>query len=456
MAYMPHSDLIQTTSSRITSAVRSLYERYPYPSYPLLAKPRWQEGWLTSCSFNAALAGSLSGETVKAQKRKILIAGCGEILPAVICANEPYNNQIDAVDLSSRSIKRAMFRCASELFRLRFRQANFVDLLEETKVTYDHIDCYGVLHHLANPIRSLSTLYKAMNPGATARIMVYNSEARSWIHEWQLVFKNLKLSTSPSDISQSAKILFAAGELSPKLKSLLAQMGPSIFKNRTRFADTFLHPREARVSAEQWFAGLEKTGFRLVSLFDRYEECDDIPNPLWGISEDVIERRIAEGRFANNIEILIQKPSGLKFSFPKQDTIKFTRFSTPPRAWLNTIETENISKRTMHSIWRMHHRYLGGKNGELNSVFLKNLPIPALQRLARLGAILPQQLGIDALQTAKTPLSLKAGTQKSNKSVLYSREVEEFIDSVCNDYSVNPRYKSVVSARMRRALLIDL
>jgi hypothetical protein len=104
----------------------------------------------------------------------------------------------------------------------------------------------------------------------------------------------------------------------------------------------------------------------------------------------------------------------------------------------------------------MHHKYLGGKNGELNSAFLKNLPILALQRLARLGAILPQQLGIEALKIAKTPISLKAGAQNSNQSEVQSREVEEFIDSVCNDYGVNPRYRSVVSARMRRALFIDL
>ncbi len=455
MVSLPQIDLSLPASSRITAAVRSLYERYPYPSYPLLAKPRWQEGWLTSCSFNSALAGSLTGDTVKAVNRRILIAGCGEILPAVICANEPFANRIDAVDLSRKSIRRAMFRCASELYRLRFQQSDFINLLEHGKTKYDHIDCYGVLHHLANPVSSLETLFKSMNPGATARIMVYNSAARSWIHQWQLVFKNLKLSTSHTDVAKAAKILFSASQISPKLAALLGQMGPSIFKNRTRFADTFLHPREARVSAEQWFEGLSKSGFRLVGLFDRYEECDDIPNPLWGIKEEAIEKRIASGRFANNIEILIQKPGGNKFSFPKQKSILFTALSTPPKAWFNTVETAGTPKLTLQYIWRMHHRYLGGKKGELPSTFLQTLPILSLQRLARLGAILPQQIGYDTLQVAKKPMVPIVLAQTTGSHNLDSAAVDDFIDGLCAEHSVSDRYKPTISARLRRAIVLD-
>jgi hypothetical protein len=204
-----------------------------------------------------------------------------------------------------------------------------------------------------------------------------------------------------------------------------------------------------------WFEGLNKSGFRLIGLFDRYEECDDIPNPFWGINKDLITERIAIGQFANNIEILIQKPGGQKFSFPKQKSIMFTSFSTPPRAWFNTFETESMSKRALHTIWRKHHMYLTGKNGELTSSFLKTLPIPTLQRLARLGAILPQQLGYEAAQVAREPIGPKAVAKTIDNAGLNSQEVENFIATVCAEHAVTPRYKTTVSARMRRALIVD-
>ncbi len=455
MALTSQIDISLAVKKRIIYAVRSLYETYPYPNYPLLAKPRWQEGWLTSGAFNSALAGSITGETVKSLQKNILIAGCGEILPAVICANEPYSNKILAVDLSQRSIQRAKFRCASELFRLKFRQSDLIELLAQEKNTFDHIDCYGVLHHLANPVSSLDILAQAMTAGATARIMVYNSAARSWIHQWQLVFRNLKLSMLPADVTKSANILFSASQLSPKLAGLLEQMGPSIFTNRTRFVDTFLHPREARVSAEQWFTGLKKVGLRLIGLFDRYEECDELPNPLWGISEETIEQHILAGRFSNNLEILLQKPGGAKFSFPKQKTKRFASFSSPPRAWSNTSDTAMISKSMMRHIWRSHHKYLAGKNGELTSKFLGALSDISLQRLTRTGAVLPQQLGHEAMLMAKKPIYRPKVLDKKEWQKSTAKDVSLFIEKLCLEHAVPERYQDAISARLKLAIQAD-
>ena len=112
----------QAGPASIVAAVSAFYEAYPYPKYPLLASPRWQDGYLTHSLFARSLVSnlickdSLSGRNIGVQgSTKVLIGGGGEILPYVVRKWEPSSRHVISVELSSSSIRRARWRLFSML-----------------------------------------------------------------------------------------------------------------------------------------------------------------------------------------------------------------------------------------------------------------------------------------------------------------------------------------------------
>lgn len=447
------SIFVNATTQGITSAVRSLYEKYPYPHYPLLAKPRWQEGWLTSAAFNASLAGAATGRWTCGRDKKILIAGCGEILPAIVCANEPVSSKIDAIDLSNRSLNRARFRCATDLHRLRLRQGDISTWMETNPGVYDHIDCYGVLHHLANPIQSLRGLNTALKPGGTARVMVYNSPARSWIHEWQKLFTSLGLNAgSSSDLDTAVQILKTASAVSNTLSSLLIQMGPNIFANRTRFADTFMHPREVRIGPAHWFDAIKEHGLQVIAMFDRYEECDDLVNPMTSVDTDKIITRISSGLFNNNLELFLQKDGG-GATRPAVRMRRRNFMSSAPRRWFNSLETHTTSVLLRQRLWWGHQQYIAGNTAKFPTAMLQRLGNDAVQRLARVGALFSDQLPKKFRELAGRPMAnATSGLPKAYAATENKVMSIEGIDAICEKNNISVRHQAIIQARLQRAM----
>lgn len=443
----------------LRESVRALYEHRPYPHYPLLAKPRWQEGWIANSLLSKSLAASRTGLVSRGEPHRILVAGCGEILPAVICANEPAAHRIDAVDLSRRSLRRAWFRCVTELTRLRLKRADLEVWCTVHQAHYDHIDCFGVLHHMADPLRALATLAASLKPGGTARIMIYNSPARSWIHEWQAAFRALHLNQERnSDIRVAMTLLSEAGKASPSLAKLLERMGPSLLTSTTRFADTFLHPREARLGPAAWIKTIEQTDLTILGLLDRYEECDDLPNPLWGIDHKELIERIDAGQFEGNLEFFVQKNGGIPAK-PSSQQLKFPHwafslFSSPPRAWWQTTETSHISPSLRRYFWRMHREHIAHGQGKIPENVLNALHPRALQRLARMGALLPGQLSDEWNARIKKPLGIPEGvrTPFKYKSTDVPPTVTSLIEKQCAAVGLSSRRKEALMLRLRRAM----
>jgi SAM-dependent methyltransferase len=452
-----------TVADSIRASVRALYERYPYPHYPLLAKPRWQEGWLTGSLFSARLAAWRNGTSSDGSSRRILIAGCGEILPAVICAQEPRAHRIDAVDLSAGSLRRAMFRCASEITRLRLHQADATEWFARHQTTYDHIDCYGVLHHLADPITGLKHLAQALKPGGTARVMVYNAPARTWIHAWQHVFRGLTLNPATGeDLAAAVRLVRTAGEHSEPLAALLAQMGPSVLSNRTRFADTFLHPREARIGPAAWINAIADSGLLLNGIYDRYQECDDLENPLWGIEPGTMLDRVHTGALQNNLEFFLQrtggrpaeKKSGGKFWAPVRAVA--TLMTSTPYGWWTSEETSPVPFGLRRHLWLLHRRHLADGSGLLTDSNARNLGTLALRRLARLGAILPGQLTDEYRQTAGAAMNPATPTGQryasASEPAAVAAPVAAEIDRLCSAKGISPRRRQLILQRLVRAM----
>lgn len=397
----------------ISARVKAQYEAFPYPHYSLLLPLRTQEAYASNSLFAARLLEQ-RGETPALRRNGsagVLLAGCGDTFPYMATFWEPRRQPLTAVDLSAGSLRRARLRCLPRLRNIDWRQGNLEDPGFEPPAALSHIDCYGVLHHLADPALALRRLAQALAPGGTARIMVYNSEARRWIRHVQRAFALLGLSAlRREDRACGQALLERLAEVSPALRERFAPMRRGAFADSSRFVDTFLHAREARLGLPYWLGALEANGLRLIGVFDRYGELDDLPNPLLEPPDaEAWSERIADRRFENNLELYLAKPqaagskagaggasgggSGGGKGVQQRCRLPSPQFlKSPPLSWFDYPETRTLPWTTRRLLWTHFLRRLcGGDRGPeaAAEARLGRMPTAALQRLGRLGALFP-------------------------------------------------------------------
>jgi 2-polyprenyl-3-methyl-5-hydroxy-6-metoxy-1,4-benzoquinol methylase len=425
---------VTTIGRDIAAAVTRLYEAFPYPHYPLLGRPLWQDGYLTPSKFAARLFEDLTGQEASIntargqfvrQGRTILVAGSGEILPYVIRKNEPAAHRLLCVDLSQRSLNRARFRLLANLRSTQFIRADINTFLEQQGAVsgpYDHIDAYGVLHHLANPTATVRALSLHLAGNGTMRVMVYNARARRWIHHLQAVFRLLKLSPyQTADLNFARRLLKVLSDSSPFYEQKLSQMGQSTLGSNSRLTDTFFHCRETRIDIESWIKMFEDAGLKPFALVDRYGELDDLPNPMWNFpSAKELQRRAQSDQFANNLEIFLYKPRQLRpltkdYSYERRpDRVDiFAHYLKPaPRLWYQYPETSSVSRLLRLKFWWQHVDTAYRITKNICDPLLKKIPLPAAKRLARVGAIFPSQVSDKALfeKLSKATLESEATT----------------------------------------------
>lgn len=388
---------MDSTIEVIHNKVRHMYEDYPYPAYPLWAPLRWQEAYQGSAHFAASIASHASLSHTK--KPQVLIAGCGETQPYILRKIEPSQNHLEAVDISQTSIRRAKLRLLWEPKKVKLIQQDLDVYLCSQAESFDHIDCYGVLHHLANPSHTLQLLYNSMKPGGTLRLMVYNDKARGWIFHIKRALQLLGFDPyKPSHIKNTQDFLRSLSYWLPNLQKKLGGMGARTLSNPARLVDTFFHAREARIPLSDWFRAIQRIGFIQCGLFDRYAELDDLPNPLWKMPHvSQLSERAKDKRFENNIELYLQRGSNISLLKTKSRKNK-NRFlqhylKSPPSFWFQFKETQQIPLNLRQRIWWHHISNVYRNNDSTMDRLLGELSMEARQRLARLGAINIKQVG---------------------------------------------------------------
>lgn len=410
------------STANILSQVARFYERHTYPNYPLLARPHIEDAYLASVRFAAALSLATHPRKERALVGKehnwpVLVAGCGEMLPYIFRRQEPASTNILAVDLSGHSLKRARVRLGLRRGNIEFRQQDIVESLSVAKKHgqfFSHIDAYGVLHHLANPALALNGFAETLAPQGNIRLMVYNTAARDWIHQFQKIFQLIKIDPfCHHDYRLAVRFINELCSLDC-FREKFSHVGKFTLGNQSRFADTFLHVREARLSYGRWLEIFEQAGLMPFALFDRYGELDDLDNPLWQMPErDQLEPRIADRRFENNFEVYLRHrsppPHGSKLVAPSHipgytttttlATNSLFRFRPYPHNWSTFQETLVLTRSQLADLWMAHRRHLNaGQWQGRDEALIGRFPSPAIKRLARLGAILPTMVQSRELQ----------------------------------------------------------
>jgi SAM-dependent methyltransferase len=439
----------------LTARVRAQYEAFPYPAYPLFLPLRGQEAYASHSRFAARLLAQhgRAAAVDRDPEPPVLLAGCGDVFPYLAACWEPRRHRLIAMDLSARSLRRARWRCLPRLRPMEWLRADLGDGDSPLPRGLAHVDAYGVLHHLARPDAALARIGRALAPGGTARIMVYNSAARGWIRHLQKAFAALGLDgTEAADRRAARMLLEAVAEASPVLKERLAAMRETL-SHPARLVDTFFHAREVRRGAGDWLRALAAAGLAPLGLYDRYGELDDLPNPLLEMpSREALEERIADRRFENDLELYLARmdafpgappegsgpksgvegpwgaptapaDSALAASMPAASAPgpfpaaapgdapgsrarlpSALALRTPPRSWWGYRETCRFPWKARLEVWRHFLANVAGRRRQADA-WAARLPARAFQRLGRLGAVFPDECGSAELKALlRSPL----------------------------------------------------
>ncbi len=157
----------------ITSAVRAMYEQFPYPP---VATPQIRVG---SDARQLLSYGKLARK--KGRPLRVLDAGCGRAAGLLGAAAIQRDVEFVGIDLNRVALEEAEGAAkARGITNVKFRTVNLMTL-EELDVPdggFDVIVSSGVLHHLADPAQGLARLKAALAPHGVISLMVYGREGR--------------------------------------------------------------------------------------------------------------------------------------------------------------------------------------------------------------------------------------------------------------------------------------
>lgn len=159
----------------VTQRVRSMYERYPYPT-----RPRG----VVSDVHPRLLLSYLDGP-LPARPLRVLDAGCGTGSACLGTALCNPDLQVTAIDMNRAALEQV--RAEATELGLANLQVCEADLMTGQGLAipeggFDVIFCSGVLHHLSDPARGLELLVRALAPRGVLRLMVYGTLGRHGLY----------------------------------------------------------------------------------------------------------------------------------------------------------------------------------------------------------------------------------------------------------------------------------
>jgi SAM-dependent methyltransferase len=265
------SDL-QTDLQTVSTAVASLYNTYPFPPEPLLDEPppgyNWRWHWQAAYSF-------CTGQKPTRQTIRILDAGCGTGCGTEYLAHLNPEAEVTGIDLSTGALAVARERCQkSGATNVEFQHLSLFDA-EQLPGEFDLINCVGVLHHTADPIRGVQTLAQKLAPGGLLHIFVYGELGRWEIRLMQeaiAILQGQKRGDYTDGVGVGRKI-FAALPEGNRLKQREQERWAWENQRDACFADMYVHPQEIDYNINTLFklidaSGLEFIGFSNPQVWD--------------------------------------------------------------------------------------------------------------------------------------------------------------------------------------------
>ena len=248
--------------------VKTHYQRYPYPRYPLIASVRRCDTYALNLH---AIWSRFNGILPPPEAKKILIAGCGTFAPYTWAVANP-DVPITALDLSERSLRRARWHCL--LHGRRNVDFRCGDLAGDDTIdgTFGLIDSFGVLHHMEDPLAGLKALERRLVPGGILRIMLYSRYARREEESIRRAFRLLGVGTP-----REARRLLNKARAGSRLARYCAATDETV--TDVGVADALLHPRARTYRIDGVLGMIEQAGLKPL-LFAHYGAVEDVAEEI--------------------------------------------------------------------------------------------------------------------------------------------------------------------------------
>lgn len=252
-------------SQVISAAVAKLYNTYPFPPEPLLDEPppgyNWRWNWLTAYSF-------CTGQKPQRKNARILDAGCGTGVGTEYLVHLNPDATVVGMDLSAGALAVAKERCQkSGATRVEFHHLSLFDA-EQLRGEFDLINCVGVLHHTADPIRGIQALAKKLAPGGLLHIFVYGELGRWEIKLMQEAIALLQ-GDKRGDYTDGVSVgrqLFAALPEDNRLRKREQERWSWENQRDGYFADMYVHPQEIDYNINTLFELIDASGLEFLGF----------------------------------------------------------------------------------------------------------------------------------------------------------------------------------------------
>ncbi|MGB3534091.1 MAG: class I SAM-dependent methyltransferase [Microcoleaceae cyanobacterium] len=255
---------------QITTAVKQLYDTYPFPPDPLSDEPppgyNWRWCWSAAYSF-------CTGQKPTQQHIRILDAGCGTGSSTEYLIQLNPEAAVIGIDLSEGAIKVAIERTQRSGISTvgtpvpEFKRLSVYDI-EQLEGQFDFINCVGMLHHLPDPIKGLQNLAAKLAPGGLIHIFVYAELGRWEIRLMQQAIALLQ-GKETKDYQKGVKLgrqLFATLPKDNRLVNYEATRWAMENQRDECFADMYVHPQEIDYNVETLFELIDEAGLEFIGF----------------------------------------------------------------------------------------------------------------------------------------------------------------------------------------------
>lgn len=268
-------------SDEISVLVKTQYEESPYPRWVALAST--PSATTLDVYFRQQLPYATSQKVGNRRELDVLVAGCGTGRHAISTALSFAEAKVLAVDLSLASLGYAKRKTLDlGLNNINYAQADILKL-GDSGLTFDVIECAGVLHHLADPAEGLRVLEKLLRPGGVMCLGLYSELGRADVVAARRYISASNYGTSACDIREFRhKVITHADSI--HFNSVLAH---SDFYSISGIRDFLFHVQEHRYTIPKIKDFLKEFGLTFVFfdihptiLFRYLQRYPDDPNGI--------------------------------------------------------------------------------------------------------------------------------------------------------------------------------
>ncbi len=249
--------------SATSEAIRSFYERRPYPA-PLTSLDGHRDLYSNRDRSRALFHLMWPGGAVR-DDLDILVAGCGTSQGARFALREP-RSRVTAIDISDTSLRYTKdLQQKYRLENLRLHRLSIEDI-GQLGCTFDQIVCTGVLHHLPDPDVGLRALRDVLRMEGAMHLMVYAPYGRAGIYMIQEYCRLLGVDASDGDLTDLAATLDALPADHPIAGIMRVARD---FRHPDALADALLHPNDRAYTVTQIHAWLMRCGLSFTRWFEQ-------------------------------------------------------------------------------------------------------------------------------------------------------------------------------------------